>query len=93
VLFEEATERAGSSPLNDEKRKGTYIARRAICPYLKASKNLKAVLVGLVFLMLYRARWTQKLTLNLYCPEPNTTAHAVWAIMAMCLMMGLSQRV
>jgi len=32
VLFEEATERAGSSPLNDEKRDGTYICAACHLP-------------------------------------------------------------
>jgi peptide-methionine (R)-S-oxide reductase len=42
VLFEESTERPGSSPLNDEKRNGTYICA--------------AVLVGLVSLTPYPVR-------------------------------------
>jgi peptide-methionine (R)-S-oxide reductase len=32
VLFEEATERAGTSPLNHEKRKGTYICAACFLP-------------------------------------------------------------
>ena len=32
VLFEEGTERPGSSPLNDEKRKGTYICAACNLP-------------------------------------------------------------
>lgn len=32
VLFEEATERAGSSPLNKEKRAGTFICRACFLP-------------------------------------------------------------
>jgi peptide-methionine (R)-S-oxide reductase len=39
VLFEESTERAGSSPLNDEKRNGTYICAACNLPlFTKAQK-------------------------------------------------------
>jgi peptide-methionine (R)-S-oxide reductase len=37
VLFEEATERAGSSPLNDEKRAGTYCCAACFLPLFDAS--------------------------------------------------------
>jgi len=39
VLFEEATERAGSSPLNDEKRDGTYICAACFLPLFESSKK------------------------------------------------------
>lgn len=37
VLFEEATERAGSSPLNDEKRDGTYICAACHRPLFESA--------------------------------------------------------
>jgi peptide-methionine (R)-S-oxide reductase len=37
VLFEEATERAGTSPLNDEKREGTYICAACFRPLFDSS--------------------------------------------------------
>ena len=36
VLFEEATERAGSSPLNDEKREGTFVCAACYQPLFKS---------------------------------------------------------
>jgi peptide-methionine (R)-S-oxide reductase len=39
VLFEEATERAGSSPLNDEKRQGTYICAACNLPLFKSEQK------------------------------------------------------
>jgi peptide-methionine (R)-S-oxide reductase len=39
VLFEEATERAGSSPLNDEKRQGTYICAACNLPIFKSEQK------------------------------------------------------
>ncbi|MEX2489474.1 MAG: peptide-methionine (R)-S-oxide reductase MsrB [Pseudomonadales bacterium] len=36
ILFEEGTERAGSSPLNDEDRKGTYICAACYLPLFKS---------------------------------------------------------
>jgi len=39
VLFEEGTERAGSSPLNDEKRDGTFICAACFLPLFKSSKK------------------------------------------------------
>ncbi|CAN5700648.1 hypothetical protein BH23GEM6_BH23GEM6_18740 [soil metagenome] len=37
VLFEEATERAGSSPLNNEKRDGTYVCAACSLPLFESS--------------------------------------------------------
>jgi peptide-methionine (R)-S-oxide reductase len=37
VLFEEATERAGSSPLNDEKRAGTFVCAACFLPLFASS--------------------------------------------------------
>ena len=37
VLFEEGTERAGSSPLNDEKRAGTYVCAACQQPLFDAA--------------------------------------------------------
>ncbi|MGB7815782.1 MAG: peptide-methionine (R)-S-oxide reductase MsrB [Methylotenera sp.] len=37
VLFEEDTERSGSSPLNHEKRKGTFICAACFLPLFKSS--------------------------------------------------------
>lgn len=39
VLFEEYTERAGSSPLNHEKRKGTFICAACFLPLFESSKK------------------------------------------------------
>ena len=37
ILFEEATERAFTSPLNDEKRRGTYICAACFLPLFDSS--------------------------------------------------------
>lgn len=39
VLFEEDTERAGSSPLNHEKRQGTFICAACFLPLFKSSQK------------------------------------------------------
>lgn len=39
VLFQEATERAGSSPLNDEKRQGTYVCAACFQPLFKSEQK------------------------------------------------------
>ncbi|MDD2932794.1 MAG: peptide-methionine (R)-S-oxide reductase MsrB [Methylotenera sp.] len=39
VLFEEDTERSGSSPLNHEKRKGTFICAACFLPLFKSSQK------------------------------------------------------
>jgi peptide-methionine (R)-S-oxide reductase len=39
VLFEEATERPGTSPLNDEKRAGTYICAACNLPLFKSEQK------------------------------------------------------
>jgi len=42
VLFEEATERAGSSPLNDEKRPGTFVCAGCYLPIFDASTKFES---------------------------------------------------
>ena len=42
VLFEEATERAGSSPLNDEKRPGTFVCAGCYLPIFDASTKYES---------------------------------------------------
>jgi peptide-methionine (R)-S-oxide reductase len=42
VLFEEATERAFTSPLNEEKRKGTYVCRACFLPLFDASTKFES---------------------------------------------------
>jgi peptide-methionine (R)-S-oxide reductase len=39
VLFEEGTERAGTSPLNDEKRKGTFVCAACHFPLFKQEQK------------------------------------------------------
>jgi peptide-methionine (R)-S-oxide reductase len=39
VLFEEDTERPGSSPLNDEKRNGTYVCAACYLPLFKSEQK------------------------------------------------------
>lgn len=39
VLFEENTERSGSSPLNQEKRKGTFICAACFLPLFKSNQK------------------------------------------------------
>jgi peptide-methionine (R)-S-oxide reductase len=39
VLFEEGTERAGTSPLNDEKRKGTFVCAACHLPLFKQEQK------------------------------------------------------
>jgi peptide-methionine (R)-S-oxide reductase len=42
VLFEEETERAGSSPLNAEKRKGTYVCAACFLPLFDAATKYES---------------------------------------------------
>lgn len=42
VLFEEATERAGSSPLNDEKRQGTFICAACYLPLFESKAKYES---------------------------------------------------
>lgn len=42
ILFEEATERAGTSPLNQEKRPGTFICAACYLPLFDASKKYES---------------------------------------------------
>jgi peptide-methionine (R)-S-oxide reductase len=42
VLFEEGTERPFTSPLNDEKRKGTYICAACFLPLFESSKKFES---------------------------------------------------
>jgi peptide-methionine (R)-S-oxide reductase len=42
ILFEEATERAGSSPLNQEKRAGTYICAACHLPLFAADAKFES---------------------------------------------------
>ena len=42
VLFEEDTERAGSSPLNAEKRKGTYVCAACFLPLFDSSTKYES---------------------------------------------------
>lgn len=42
VLFEEATERPGSSPLNDEKRDGTFVCAACFQPLFKSSQKFES---------------------------------------------------
>src|SRR5262245_6328193 len=42
VLFEEGTERAGTSPLNGEKRKGTYVCAACMLPLFESSAKYES---------------------------------------------------
>ena len=42
VLFKEATERPGSSPLNDEKRKGTYVCAACFQPLFSSEAKYES---------------------------------------------------
>jgi peptide-methionine (R)-S-oxide reductase len=42
VLFEEATERAGSSPLNQEKRAGTYVCAACFLPLFSSEDKFES---------------------------------------------------
>jgi peptide-methionine (R)-S-oxide reductase len=42
VLFEEGTERAGTSPLNQEKREGTFICAACYLPLFESSKKYES---------------------------------------------------
>ena len=42
VLFEEVTERAGSSPLNQEKRKGTYVCAACFQPLFESATKYES---------------------------------------------------
>ena len=53
VLRQEGTESPGSSPLNNEKREGSYHCVGCGTKLLTRAQNMKADLVGLLFLNLY----------------------------------------
>ena len=60
ILFEEGTERAGSSELNHEKGKEVFIVQIVEKNYLTRKQNMKVDQVGLLFMNLYQMFLRQK---------------------------------
>ena len=55
IMFEDGTERAGSSELNNEKREGSYhCANCGVLSYLSQKQNMKVDRVGHLFINLYQ---------------------------------------
>ena len=52
ILFEEGTERAGSSELNHEKREGSFIVQTVVKNYLIQKQNMRVDQAGLPFMNL-----------------------------------------
>ena len=82
VLFEEDTERPGSSPLNQEKRAGTYLCAACNQPLFTAPKNTTAAPAGRVSGSPSPARSAPAPISRSSCRVPNTIARAAAAIRA-----------
>ena len=54
IMFEDGTERAGSSELNNEKREGSYHCAIVALSYLNQKQNMKVDQAGLHFFNPYQ---------------------------------------
>ena len=88
ILFEEGTERPGSSELNFEKREGSYHCANCDVKLFDSKKNTRAVLVGHHFLSLCQMCSKQKRIIILVMQEPNIIVKVVAVIMVTYLRMG-----
>ena len=91
ILFEEGTERPGSSELNFEKREGSYHCANCDVKLFDSKKNTIVVLVGHHFLSLCQMCSKQKRIIILVMQEPNIIVKNVADIMVIYLMMVLNQ--
>ena len=90
ILFEEGTERPGSSELNFEKREGSYHCANCDKKLFDSKKKYESVLDGHLFLSLYQMHLKPKQIIILVMQEPNIIVKVVAAIMVTYLRMGLS---
>ena len=93
ILFEEGTERPGSSELNFEKREGNYHCANCDVKLLNQKKNTKVVLVGHHSLSHCLMYLKQKQITMLVTQELSIIVRVVAGIMDIYLMMVLNQQV
>ena len=88
VLRQEGTESPGSSPLNNEKRQGSYHCVGCGAKLLTLIQNMKVVQVGHLFSNHYQMYLRKKPICTLVIQEQNIIVKNVVDIMAIFLMMG-----
>ena len=87
VLRQEGTESPGSSPLNQEKREGSYHCVGCGTKLFDSKQNMKVVLDGLLFLSHYQMYLKKKPICTLVILELNIIVKNVEDIMDIFLMM------
>ena len=93
ILFEEGTERPGSSELNFEKREGNYHCANCDVKLFESKKNMRVVLVGhhsLSHCLMYSK---QRQITMLVMQELSIIVRVVAGIMDIYLMMVPNQQV
>ena len=90
IMFNEATERPGTSELNFQKAKAVIIVLIVIINYLILIQNMKVEVAGLHFFKVYQMYLKQKLTIYLDIQELNIIVKIVEYIMVTSLMMVLT---
>ena len=93
VMFEEGTERAGSSELNSEKREGSYHCANCDEKLFESKKNTRAALVGHHSSNLCLMYLKQKQITMLVTREQSITVRIAAVITDIFLMMVLNQQV
>ena len=91
ILFEEGTERAGSSELNHEKREGSFYCANCGEKLFDSKQNMKVDQVGLHFFKVYLMYLKQKPIIYLVMLEQSTTVKIVAVITDISLMMDRNQ--
>ena len=81
ILFEEGTERSGSSELNHEKREGSFHCANCGEKLFDSKKNMRVDQAGLLFMSLYQMYLKQKQITILVMQELNIIAKNVVDIM------------
>ena len=92
VLFKEATEPAGTSTLNDEKRNGTFVCAACYLPLFESTAKYNSGTGWPSFSMQFLATWAQKQTLSCCCLVLSTTVRGVGDIRAMSSRTDLNRR-
>ena len=93
ILFEEGTERPGSSELNFEKRDGNYHCANCYEKLFESKKNTRVALVGHLSSNLCLMYLKQKQITMLVTQEQSIIARIVVVITDIFLMMVLNQQV
>src|SRR5262245_33908780 len=88
VMFEEATERARSSPLDQEKRAGTFVCAACALPLFESSAKFESGTGWPSFFQPIEGHVATKRD----CRERSITAHAAGDIRATCSRTGRSPR-